>query len=236
MCPSDCPVHLPFFLSTCSSSLLSLFSPFLLPLISSAFVFLPCPQRPIKMFSFSYSAQILTSSPLLSHGLPEAVQTLGLFLCSFLPLLPFLPSRGERCPAFWPFLSGTLQVSFWLHLGWRELVGTSSGLGQEREVLWGSCSLSFFLKLWERAPSQASASQRLTAVDLPHNPGLPQSHGPPNPELSISGSPQIFPEYDLWFLLGCWVVLVHPFLDFKTFCGCERLCPPFLGPLPTFWS
>lgn len=39
-------------------------------------------------------------------------------------------------------------------------------------------------------------------------------------ELSVLASPQIFPEHDLWLLLGCWVVLVHPFLDFITFCGC----------------
>lgn len=86
-----------------------------------------------------------------------------------------------------------------------------------------------FRKLWEghllshcfpEAYSSRAASQ----------PGLL------NPELSIPGSPPDLPEHDLWFLLGCWVVLVHPFLDFMTFCGCEGLCPAILGPLPTFRS
>lgn len=65
-------------------------------------------------------------------------------------------------------------------------MGTSSGLGQERGVLRGSCSRSFSRKLWGRAPS--CASQRPT-VELPQHPGLAQSHGPPNPELSIPASP-----------------------------------------------
>lgn len=163
------------------------------------------------------------------------MQALGLFLCSFLPLCLFF-LRGEK---------GVLPFGLFYLVHLRFPSGSTWGGGSwwephlglaRRGRFSGAPAPSAFLKQWERAPSQPSASQRLTAVELPHNPGLPQSHGPPNPELSIPGSPQIFPEYDLWFLLGCWVVLVHPFLDFKTFCGCERLCPAFLGPLPTFWS
>lgn len=74
-------------------------SSFLPPLIPSAFVFLPCPQRPIKMFSFSYSAQILTLQP-SSIPWPTSGCAGTWPLCSFLPLpfLPFLPEgRKVSC-------------------------------------------------------------------------------------------------------------------------------------------
>lgn len=68
--------------------------------------------------------------------------------------------------------------------------------------------------------------QRCLGPGLPRATLLPQS--------SQALLLQSFPEHDLWFLLGGWVVSVLPFLDFVT-CGCERLCPAFPGPLRTPW-
>lgn len=136
-------------------------------LISSAFVFLPCPQRPVKMFAFSCSTQILTLQPSSIPCLPEAVQALDLSL--LFPAPSALSSREGRrvfCP--WAF-------SVWYTSGFLLAPPGVEGVGGNLIWAWpgeggslGSCSLSFFGSSGKGVFS-ATASQRLTAVELPHN-------------------------------------------------------------------
>lgn len=144
------------------------------------------------------------------------------------PFPAYPPTREERCPAFWLFYLVHFRSpsgSTWGGGSWREPRLGLARRGRSR----GSCSRSFPLRRWEWSGSHTSASHR---GELPSRAWPDQSHGPPHSS-QFWCSPRSFQSMTSGSS-GCWVVLVHPF-DVMTFCGCERLGPAFLGPLPTAW-